>query len=96
MTMAEFVRLLPAMAPRYVTMPVVDKTGLKGFWEFRLDWTPGSAPGDRGNDDGPTIETAGGYTMFDALAKIGLKLEQTRVPVPMIMVDHVDRVPSDN
>ena len=83
------------MAPRYITMPVVDKTDLKGWWAFQLDWTPMAAPDGRGGD-GPTIETAGGYTVFDALAKIGLKLERGKLPVPTVVVDSVERVPIDN
>jgi uncharacterized protein (TIGR03435 family) len=95
-TMADLAKNLPTMAPRYVTMPVVDKTDLKGSWAFQLDWTPAGAPAGRGGDDGPTIEGAGGYTMFDALAKIGLKLERAKLPVPVVVVEKVERVPVDN
>jgi len=96
LTMTDLARSLPGMAPRYITMPVVDKTDLKGWWAFQLDWTPMAAPAGRGGDGGPTIETAGGYTMFDALAKIGLRLERAKLPVPIVVVDHVERVPVEN
>jgi uncharacterized protein (TIGR03435 family) len=95
-TMGELAKNLPNMAPRYITMPVVDKTELKGAWGFQLDWTPMAAPGGRGGEDLTTIETAGGYTVFDALAKIGLKLERGKLPVPTVVVDSVERVPIDN
>jgi uncharacterized protein (TIGR03435 family) len=94
--MADLAKNLRNMAPRYVTMPVIDKTELKGWWAFQLDWTPAGAPAGRGNDAGPTIETAGGYTMFDALAKIGLKLERAKLPVPIVVVESVERVPVGN
>lgn len=96
MTMADLAKNLPNMAPRYVTMPVVDKTGLKGWWDFQLDWTPAGAPGGRGADDAPTVETAGGYTVFDAVAKLGLKLERAKLPVPIVVVDAVERMPVEN
>ena len=94
-TIADLARALPNMAPRYITMPVVDKTELKGTWEFQLDWTPMGPPDGRGGD-GPTIETSGGYTMFDALAKIGLKLERAKLSLPVVVVESVERVPVDN
>jgi uncharacterized protein (TIGR03435 family) len=96
-TMADLAKALQGMAPRYINMPVVDRTELKGLWAFQLDWTPMAAPGGRGGDDSPqTIETAGGLTMFDAVAKIGLKLEKAKLPVPIVVVDSVERVPVEN
>ena len=95
-SMANLAKSLPNLAPRYVTMPVVDKTDLQGYWAFQLDWTPATAPAGRGADDAPTIETAGGYTMFDALAKIGLRLERAKLPVPFVVVDSVERAPVEN
>jgi uncharacterized protein (TIGR03435 family) len=95
-TMANLAKNLPNMAPRYITMPVVDKTDLNGYWAFQLDWTPMAAPDGRGGDGSPTIETLGGLTMFDALAKIGLKLERAKLPVPIVVVESVERVPIDN
>jgi uncharacterized protein (TIGR03435 family) len=34
--------------------------------------------------------------VFDAVAKLGLRLERTKLPVPVIVIDHVERVPVDN
>jgi uncharacterized protein (TIGR03435 family) len=89
-TMEELARSLPAMAPRYITMPVVDKTELKGSWEFQLDWTPVAGPDGHGAGDGPVIE------MFDAVAKLGLKLERAKLPIPVVVVESLERVPVDN
>lgn len=96
-TMAQLAEALPGMAPRYITMPVVDQTSLKGSYEFQLDWTPMAPPtGRAGEGEPPSIETAGGFTIFDAVTKLGLKLERVKLPVPIIVIDHVDRVPVDN
>jgi uncharacterized protein (TIGR03435 family) len=93
MTVPELAEALPGMAPRYITMAVVDRTAIKGTYEFPLDWTPTSAPGaGRGGDAAePTIETTGGFTIFDAISKLGLKLEKARLPVPVIVIDHLER-----
>jgi uncharacterized protein (TIGR03435 family) len=94
--MVDLAKNLQGMAPRYITMPVVDKTDLPGYWAFQLDWTPMAAPAGRGGGDETTIETAGGFTMFDALAKIGLKLERAKLPVPIVVVDSIERLPVEN
>jgi uncharacterized protein (TIGR03435 family) len=95
-TMAELAETLPIMAPRYVNVPVVDQTGLKGSYELKLDWTPMAAPDGTREGDAPTIETAGGFTVFDAVAKLGLKLEKAKLPVPIIVVDRIERIPTEN
>jgi len=95
-TMTELAKILPGTAPRYITIPVIDKTELKGQWQFQLDWTPMAAPDGHGDDSGLTIETLGGLTIFDAISKIGLKLDRAKLPVPFVVVDSVERIPSDN
>ena len=95
-TMTELAKILPGTAPRYITMPVIDKTELKGEWAFQLDWTPMAAPDGHGGDGGPTIETLGGLTIFDAISKIGLKLDRAKLPVPFVVVDSVERIPVEN
>jgi uncharacterized protein (TIGR03435 family) len=93
-TIAQLASRLQEMAPRYITMPVINRTGIDGIYEIRLDWTPMANP--QGGDDLPTIETAGGFTIFDAVAKLGLKLEKSKLPVPIIVIDHIERLPVEN
>jgi uncharacterized protein (TIGR03435 family) len=77
---------LPVMAPNYVDHPVVDLTGLTGAYDFQFDWTARPADG-----------VASGPTIFDALDKqLGLKLEERKLPMPIIFVDRVDRAPTEN
>jgi uncharacterized protein (TIGR03435 family) len=35
-------------------------------------------------------------TIFDAMEKLGLKLEARKQPMPVVVIDHVDRIPADN
>jgi uncharacterized protein (TIGR03435 family) len=88
---------------------VVDKTHLAGKYDFRLEyscagcrglssiaatlpWIAGRLPAD--------AEPAGSGlpTIFTALEKqLGLRLEKVRdVPVDVIVVDRVDKVPTEN
>jgi uncharacterized protein (TIGR03435 family) len=68
----------------------VNQTSLKGSWDFDIKWIPRRRLAAAGAD-------AIGMTVFDAIDKqLGLKLELQRVPTPVIVVDSVKRVPSDN
>jgi uncharacterized protein (TIGR03435 family) len=88
MTMAQLAYALPGLAPRYIDRPVIDLTNITGAYDFQLDWTPlptGAA------------DVAAGPTIFDSLDKeLGLKLESQRQPMPIIVIDRVDRVPDDH
>jgi uncharacterized protein (TIGR03435 family) len=75
---------------------VVDKTGLDGSYSFTLEfagaWGPGGAflpPPEGQTDPAPTL--------FDALRQqLGLKLEEKKAPLDVLVVDHADRVPTEN
>jgi uncharacterized protein (TIGR03435 family) len=71
-----------------VGRPVFDKTGLRGFYDFTLDWTP-----DYG---GPPTADSNGVNIFTALQEqLGLKLEPQKAPIEMLLIDHAER-PSEN
>jgi len=78
---------------------IVNKTGLKGIYDFTLKWTPdegqGQMPGGPPGDAPPPAD-ASGPTIFTALQEqLGLKLESQKGPVDTIVIDHVER-PSEN
>jgi uncharacterized protein (TIGR03435 family) len=67
--------------------PVVDKTGLSGKYDYRLEY----APEDNSVDADPT-----GPSIFTAVQEqLGLKLESAKGPVGIFVIDHVER-PSGN
>jgi uncharacterized protein (TIGR03435 family) len=72
---------------------VIDKTGLKGRFDFTLKYSPDrDAPvgADNGlpRDDAPSIFTA----LEDQL---GLKLQPDKGPVATVVIDHVEQ-PTEN
>jgi uncharacterized protein (TIGR03435 family) len=95
---------------RLVRRQVHDETGLQGTYDFDLTYTletldaprvgPGIAAGISGAPDGgpPTGAPAsqGGASLFDALREqLGLRLESTRAPVEVLVIDRV-QPPAEN
>jgi uncharacterized protein (TIGR03435 family) len=73
--------------------PVVDQTGLKGGYDFDLNFTRELPPGlpDGALINGAPIDTSG-PTVFEALKRqLGLKLTAQKGPVPVIVIDHVEK-----
>ena len=84
-----------------LSCPVVDKTGLAGKYDFKLEWTPDDsqaqglstgAPNDRPAP--PSDSNAPSF--FQAIQEqLGLKLVSGKGPVEVFVIDHVER-PSAN
>ena len=90
MSMAAFAEGLRTMGVgQYVGyQAVLDRTGLEGRWDFDVRWSIslGFNP-----NPGETIPFP------EALEKqLGLKLEQVLVPTPVLVVDSVNRTPTDD
>jgi len=62
---------------------VLDRTGLDGGFEIDLEWSP-----DQTATDKPSIFTA-------VEEQLGLKLESTKAPVDVVVIDHVERPTED-
>ena len=59
---------------------VIERTGLTGVYDVKVQWTPDSATGDLG------------VSLFTAIQEqLGLKLESTRDRVDVLVVDHIER-----
>ena len=74
--------------------PVLDRTGLSGYFDYRLEWNPepnGARPPDSAAPPdlrGPNFQQA----LHDQL---GLKLESTKAPIETLIIDHIER-PTEN
>jgi uncharacterized protein (TIGR03435 family) len=65
--------------------PVVDKTGLRGNFDFTLSY----APVNDANSSLPDFFTA-------LQEQLGLKLESQKVPVDFLVIDRVEKIPTEN
>jgi uncharacterized protein (TIGR03435 family) len=67
--------------------PVVDRTGIKGVYDFTLNWTPDDAPAD-GRSRG---------SIFTAVQEqLGLRLEAEETMFTILVVDYAEKVPAAN
>jgi len=82
--------------------PVIDKTGLPGLFDFHVKFSPDDVrrgfPGAAETEAGVPASSSESDipSIFTALQQqLGLKLESTKGPVEVLVVDHVDK-PSPN
>jgi uncharacterized protein (TIGR03435 family) len=70
--------------------PVIDKTGLTGFYDFTLTFLPNLPPGfDKANLPPELLDRP---NIFDALREqLGLKLEPQKGPVMYFVIDSVEK-----
>src|SRR5208283_4735022 len=86
------VSLLAEELSKEVGRSVVDRTGIAGRYDLTVKWTPDdrvpSADGSDASRSGPSLYTA-------IQEQLGLKLEPTRGPVEVLVIDHIEK-PSEN
>jgi uncharacterized protein (TIGR03435 family) len=74
-------RTLALLLTRWEDLPVVDMTGIKGYYDVELHF------GKPGVPDGLAVEVA--------VEKLGLKLESRKVPIEHLVIDGGERVPEN-
>ncbi len=68
---------------------IIDKTDLKGIYTFKLEWTPEPGGPTHPGEDAPAAD---GPSIFTALQEqLGLKLEPTKGPTELLIIDRVER-----
>jgi uncharacterized protein (TIGR03435 family) len=72
---------------KYVYAPVADLTGIEGKYDISLRWHA-SKP-----DEALGIPAA---SLVDAVKSLGLRLERRKIPVELLIVDSVSRIPVQN
>jgi uncharacterized protein (TIGR03435 family) len=89
-TLGRLVDLLNDDSGGYLHHKVVDLTGMTGAYDFTLTWDlPLSLP----SPDSGQI----GFTLFEAIDRqLGLKLSSRKHPMLILIVDHIDRQPTEN
>ena len=96
---------------RLLDRPVVDMTETKGAFNIKLDWAQdlsmlagkggvmvmpaGGGEGPRGEP--PAASDPSGPSIFTAVQEqLGLKLEPRKAPVEILVIDHAEKVPTEN
>lgn len=92
-TMTQFAGFLSVYADR----PIVDRTGLTGFYDFTLEWSFDDSQRSVLDTAGvPGEADANGPSLFTAVSEqLGLKLDTSKAPIDVMVIDHAER-PSEN
>lgn len=98
---------MPAIA-RFLTaaarMPVEDHTGLNEVYDFHLEYKPSlpEAPATAGTAANPTApaaedNAAPGPDLVDVVqSQLGLRLVRRKAPREALVIDHAEKVPTEN
>ena len=77
---------MPQLAVRlssWLNRPVIDQTGLKGFYDFKYEYSTDEADHDLAT------------SIFVSIQAIGLRLKPGTGPIPTFVIDHIEK-PSEN
>ncbi len=86
-TMAAFAAGLRRLSPAiFANLPVVDQTGIEGIYDVDVQYAMVTAPNAKPGTGG----------VFDAIEKLGLKLERGTAPQPVLSVVSVNEIPTPN
>jgi uncharacterized protein (TIGR03435 family) len=92
---ANFIQALSQQLGR----PVIDRTGLKGFYDIKLQWTPdlgeGLAKPGVAEPVPPPPDTSGPSIFTAIQEQLGLRLESGKGPVEVLVIDSVQK-PAEN
>ncbi|MGA3189216.1 MAG: TIGR03435 family protein [Bryobacteraceae bacterium] len=105
MTMSAFADMLTP----FVDRPVVDMTELKGNYQVALDLSmddlknvaraAGMGMAASGGDGGKALTDASdpsGSSIFVSVQQLGLKLDARKAPLLLIVIDHLEKAPTEN
>ena len=99
MSMAELSTLLTSNLDQFV----LDRTGLKGVYQFKIELPPDQravrsllSRGITADVKGTPLSEPTGVSVEKAIEALGLRLEKRRVPFTVVVVDKIDRVPTAN
>jgi uncharacterized protein (TIGR03435 family) len=84
MTMSDLAHYLSSVGG-YIDRPVVDKTELSGVFDIQLDFTRYFDYQNAKADSAPVT------SLFDALSKLGLRLDQRRATMDTVVIESIER-----
>ncbi len=102
---------LAGMLSQYLDRPVEDRTELKAKYQVSLELSMETllaaarrngmdagmvgAPGGSGRPADSATDPSGG-SLFNAVQKLGLKLESRKMPYDSLVIDHIEKRPTEN
>ncbi len=95
-TIGEFATMI--LQGTVLDRPVLDQTGITGRYDFTLNWTPDDSQfgGMGAKIPPPTDSATAPPALYTAIQEqIGLKLDATKAPAEVLVIDHVEK-PSEN
>jgi uncharacterized protein (TIGR03435 family) len=101
---------LADMLSNWTDRPVFDMTEIKGVYDIDLQWAPddnqrgpgfmgpaGPKPEGGGGERKGATDPSEGASIFTAVQEtLGLKLEGRKSPIDILIVDHAEKVPTEN
>jgi uncharacterized protein (TIGR03435 family) len=90
-SMSQFAEFLA----RRMDLPVLDMTGLTAVYDLTLDWVP--EPRQSSESKAPAGDSLSGPALPEAIQEqLGLKFEARKAPLELVVVDHTEKVPTEN
>ncbi len=99
---------LAEMISRFSERPVVDMTGIQGQYDFDLVFSPENLGGMPGGGPGPMHPPGGGQpppgdapaepagSISESVQRYGLKLEPRKAAMEVLIVDQIEKTPTEN
>jgi uncharacterized protein (TIGR03435 family) len=88
---------------RLLDRPAVDMTGISGTYDFSLEYSWDELRNLLRSSTGGVRELPAradtadpGNSIFTSLAAFGLKLEPRKAPMEVLVIDHIERTPTEN
>jgi uncharacterized protein (TIGR03435 family) len=96
---AQPVSALTDMMRREFRVPVIDKSGLNGTYDFQLEFAPqppGALPPIAVPDGAPEAADDSAPNLITAVQRLGLRLNPTQVKVDVVVVERANPTPLEN
>jgi uncharacterized protein (TIGR03435 family) len=87
---------LIAFLSKEIKIPIVDNTGLTGRYDYKLDINAFVTEEMMKNTNGGAPVEAGGIIARAVQEQLGLKVESKKAPVEMLIVDRMEKAPTEN
>jgi uncharacterized protein (TIGR03435 family) len=101
-SMDQFGQLLPSIAGGYTRARALDMTGLPGGYDFTVNFSTinqvqGPAPDAANPGTGVPLDPTGALPLPDAVRRqLGIRLEEVKRPLPVMVIDSINETPIDN